>query len=62
MPSLPNQQARTGHYTPITKQLWDDRLAKAEQESKQATHEHVSSRPPEVTQALYPFSQGGVFK
>jgi hypothetical protein len=53
-----------GAYTPVTKQLWLDRLKKAEQQQHQAaagpsagTAEQQAAKPPKVTMVEYPFTK-----
>jgi hypothetical protein len=53
-----------GAYTPVTKQLWLDRLKKAEQQQHQAAAgafagaaEQAAAKPPQLTRVEYPFTK-----
>ncbi|KAF6250835.1 HotDog domain-containing protein [Scenedesmus sp. NREL 46B-D3] len=49
-----------GAYTPVTKQLWLDRLKRAEQQQHQAAAGSAgqpAARPPQVTRVEYPFTE-----
>lgn len=50
-----NQQSFPGYYTPITKQLWIDRMAQAAKHQSDPVLP-IHSKNPEVTTVTYPFS------
>jgi hypothetical protein len=52
-----------GAYTPVTKQLWLDRLRKAQEQQQAAagvplgTDAQAAAKPPQVTRVEYPFTK-----
>ena len=55
-------QAHQGHYTPITKQLWIDRIESASKHQTDLVTEPITSKPPEVTTVTYDFSRDEALK
>lgn len=55
-------QAHQGHYTPITKQLWIDRIASASKHQTDRITEPITSKLPDVTTVTYDFSRDEALK
>ncbi|GAX82172.1 hypothetical protein CEUSTIGMA_g9600.t1 [Chlamydomonas eustigma] len=56
------QQQHQGHYTPITKQLWLDRIASVSKQASITQGMPLTHKPPEVTSVTYPFSSNSELK
>lgn len=56
------QPKAQGHYTPITRKLWVERLAAAEKHKSDPVSHPITHKPPEVTRVVYPFSKDAAFK
>jgi hypothetical protein len=53
---------KQGHYTPITKQLWLDRIDAASKHASDTVTELITHKHPEETRVVYPFSTNVPFK
>jgi hypothetical protein len=56
------KQQHQGHYTPITKQLWLDRIASVSKQASISQKQPLTHKPPEVTSVTYPFSSNSDLK
>lgn len=59
---LQSPDSHQGHYTPITKQLWIERIASASKHQADVIKSPITSKSPEVTTVKYPFSSDGRLK